>query len=326
MKAIMQTEYGPPDKVLKLTDIQKPVPGDGEVLVKVHASCINWANVTMSIGTPFAARMTSGGITRPKYTIPGGDIAGTVEAIGSNVTQFQPGDEVYGDLGDSGFRGYAEYVSAAEKNLAIKPVNLTFEEAATVPQAAVVALQGLRNKGNIQPGKKVLINGSSGGIGTFAIQIAKSYDTEVTGVCSTRNTDFVLSLGADYVIDYTKEDFTRSQKKYDLVIATAGYRSIFEYKRALSPNGIYVSAGGAMKQVFQGMIGPLVSKIGSRKLTFLMHRPDQKDLTIMKELIEADTVKPVIDRSYPLEETADAFLYYAQGKTRGKVVITMRDE
>lgn len=326
MKAITQTEYGPPDKVLKLTDVPKPVPGDSEVLVKVIASCINWANVTMSIGTPFAARMTSGGLTKPKFTIPGGDIAGTVEAVGSNVTQFQPGDEVYGDIGDCGFRGYAEYVSAPEKNLAFKPVNLTFEEAAAVPQAAVVALQGLRNKGNIQPGKKVLINGSSGGIGTFAVQIAKSYDTEVTGVCSTRNADFVLSLGADYVIDYTKDDFTRSQKKYDLVLATAGYRSIFEYKRALSPNGIYVGAGGAMKQVFQGMVGPLVSKIGSRKLTFLMHRPDQEDLILIKELIEADRVKPVIDRSYPLEETADAFLYYSQGKTRGKVVITIGDE
>ncbi|UCD09972.1 MAG: NAD(P)-dependent alcohol dehydrogenase [Dehalococcoidales bacterium] len=323
MKAIMQTEYGQPDKVLKLVDIPKPTIGNDEVMVKVHASCINWANVTMSIGTPFAARMTSGGLRKPKYEIPGGDITGTVEAVGSEVTQFQPGDEVYGDLGDSGFRGYAEYVSAPEKNLALKPVNLTFEQAAAVPQAAVVALQGLRNKGNIQPGMKVLINGSSGGIGTYAVQIAKSYDTEVTGVCSTRNADFVLSLGADYIIDYTKEDFTRSEKKYDLVLATAGYRSIFEYKRALSPNGMYVSAGGAMKQVFQGMVGPLVSKIGSRKLTYLMHRPDQKDLIIMKELIEAGKVKPVIDRSYPLEKTADAFLYYAQGKTRGKVVITV---
>ncbi|UCC16735.1 MAG: NAD(P)-dependent alcohol dehydrogenase, partial [Dehalococcoidales bacterium] len=183
MKAIMQIEYGQPDKVLKLVDIPKPTIQNDEVMVKVHASCINWANVTMSIGTPYAARLTSGGLRKPKYKIPGGDIAGTVEAVGSDVTQFHPGDEVYGDLGDCGFRGYAEYVSAPEKNLEFKPVNLTFEEAAAVPQAAVVALQGLRNKGNIQPGKKVLINGSSGGIGTFAVQIAKSYDTEVTGVC-----------------------------------------------------------------------------------------------------------------------------------------------
>jgi NADPH:quinone reductase-like Zn-dependent oxidoreductase len=220
--------------------------------------------------------------------------------------------------------GYAEYVSVPEKAVALKPANLTFEEAAAVPQASLVALQGLRDKGQIQPRQKVLIAGASGGIGTFAVQIAKSFGAEVTGVCSTRNVDLVRSIGADHVIDYTREDFTQSGQRYDLIMSTAGYRSVFDYRRALSPTGIYVSAGGSMAQVFEGMLlGPIVSMAGSKTLTYLYARQNQEDLVFMKDLLEAGKVKPVIDRRYPLSEAAEALRYYGEGKSRGKVVITV---
>jgi NADPH:quinone reductase-like Zn-dependent oxidoreductase len=273
-------------------------------------------------GKPFVARLTSGGLFKPKYKIPGGDIAGQVEAVGRNVKQFQPGDEVYGDLGDCGFGGFAEYVCASENALALKPTGITFEEAATVPQSALVALEGLRDKGRIQPGQKVLINGASGGIGTFAVQIAKSFGAEVTGMCSTKNLDMVRSIGADHVIDYTKEDFTRSGQHYDLILATAGHRSLFDYKRALSPGGIYVATN--LAQIFPAMLlGPWISMTGSKKLTFLSHKPNQEGLVHMKELLETGKVTPVIDRRYPLSEIAEALQYYGEGHTRGKVVITM---
>jgi NADPH:quinone reductase-like Zn-dependent oxidoreductase len=322
MKAIVYTEYGSLD-VLNFEEVPRPTPGDDEVLVEVHASSVNFGNLILVSGKPLISRLWSGPF-KPKDPIPGGDIAGRVEAVGSSVRQFQPGDEVYGDLSGCGFGAYAEYVAAPENMLALKPANLTFEEAAAVPQAALVALQGLRDVGQIQPGQKVLINGASGGNGTFAVQIARSFGAEVTAVCSTRNVDMVRSIGADHVIDYTQEDFTQSETRYDLILATAGYRSIYDYKRALSPNGIYVMAGGAFAQVYQAMfLAPFLSSRGGKKLTNLSHHPSQQDLVFMKELLEAGKVVPVIDRRYPLSEAVEALRYYGEGHSQGKVVITV---
>jgi len=323
MKAIIYTKYGPPD-VLKLKEVEKPILKDNEVLVKVHAASVNYSDWAFVRGKPFFIRMYQG-LLKPKNTILGADLAGRVEAVGRNVKQFQPGDEVFGDISECGFGGFAEYVSVPENALALKPTSMTFEEAAAVPQAAVVALQGLRNKGQIQPGQKVLINGASGGIGTFAVQIAKSFGAEVTGVCSTRNLDMVRSIGADQVIDYTQEDFTQNEQRYDLILATAGYRSIFDYKRALSPKGIYVSTGGSMAQTFQAMLlGPFISMTGNKKMGALSARSNQKDLVFIKELIEAGKVVPVIDRRYTLSEVAEAIRYYEEGHAQGKVVITIK--
>ena len=322
MKAIVYTKYGPPD-VLSLEEIQKPTPGDDEVLVEIHASSVNSGNLTAVAGTPLVGRLWTG-LREPKDKIPGGDLAGRVEAVGRNVKQLQPGDEVFGDIYENGSGAFAEYVSVPEDVLALKPANLTFEEAAAVPQAALVALQGLRDKGQIQPGQKVLIAGASGGNGTFAVQIAKSFGAEVTGMCSTRNVDLVRSIGADHVIDYTQEDFTQNGQRYDLIMSIAGHRSVFDYRRALNPEGTYVSAGGTMAQIFEGMLlGPIVSMTGSKKLTYLYHRPSQEDLVFMKELLEAGKVVPVIDRRFPLNQAAEALRYYAEGKSQGKVVITV---
>ena len=326
MKAIVYTEYGPPD-VLQLKEVEKPTPKDNEILVKVHAASVNYSNSAFVRGKPFIVRLMGSGLLKPKHKILGSDIAGRVEAVGRNVKQFQPGDEVFGDLSGCGRGGFAEYVAVPENALALKPANITFDEAAAVPEAAVVALQGLRDKGQIQSGQKVLIVGASGGIGTFAVQIAKSFGAEVTGVCSTRNLDMVRSIGADHVIDYTREDFTKSGQRYDLILATAGYRSIFDYARALSPKGIYVVTGGSMAQVFQPMfLGPLISMTGTKKMGNLIVRINQKDLVLMKELIEAGKVKPVIDRRYPLSEVAEALRYYGEGHARGKVVITVEGD
>ena len=320
MKAMMYTQYGPPD-VLKLTEAAKPVPKDDEVLVKVRASSVTFGDLAAVKGEPFMVRFTLG-LREPKFKIPGKDVTGQVEAVGADVKQFKPGDEVFGDLSGCGWGAYAEFVSVPENVLVQKPTNLTFEAAGAVPESAVVALQGL-HQGQIQSGQKVLIYGASGGIGTFAVQLAKSFETEVTGVCSTRNLEMVHSLGADHVIDYTKEDFTKKGQQYDLVLATAGYRSIFDYKRALAPGGYYVATGGEMAQIFQPMLlGPLVSSDG-RKLTNLAMKPDKEDLTYIKELIEASKVTPVIDKSYPLSELPEAFRYYAEGRSRGKVVVTV---
>jgi NADPH:quinone reductase-like Zn-dependent oxidoreductase len=323
MKAIVCTEYGPPE-VLKLEEVEKPTPTGDEVLVEVHAASVTYSCLMLVRGEPFISRLMGLGLLKPKYKIPGADIAGKVIAVGSNVKQFQPGDEVFGDLSNCGRGGFAEYVCAPESALSLKPANISFEEASGVPEAALVALQALRDNGNIQKGHKVLIYGASGGIGTFAVQIAKSFGAEVTGVCSTRNTDLVHSLGADHVIDYTQEDFTQNGQRYDLIVATAGYRSIFDYKRALSPNGRYVSTGGSMAQTFQALLlGPLISMSGSKKLGAMLVEPN-KDLAFMKELIEAGQVKPYIDRCYPLCETAEALHYYGNGHSRGKVVISTR--
>jgi NADPH:quinone reductase-like Zn-dependent oxidoreductase len=262
------------------------------------------------------------GLLKPKQQILGIDAAGRVEAVGSNVKQFQPGDEVYGDLTPCGMGGFAEYVCATEDALVLKPASITFEEAAAVPLAAVSALQGLRDKGQIQPGQKVLING--GGVGTFAVQIAKSFGAEVTGVCSTRNLDMVRSIGADHVIDYTKEDFTKSGQRYDLILAVNGYHPIFDFKRALSPEGIYVMIGGSNAQMFQAMLlGPWISMTGSKKMGILIAKANKEDLAVLSDLLEAGKVKPVIDRRYPLSEVAEAIRYLEEGHAQGKVIITV---
>ncbi len=322
MKAIVYHTYGSPD-VLKLQEVQKPVPQDDEVLVKVHAASVNAGDWHLLRGVPFLVRLVSG-VLKPKNTILGADIAGRVEAVGRNVTQFQPDDEVFGDLSGCGFGGFAEYVCARENALALKPANLSFEEAAAVPSAGVTALQGLREKGQIKLGQKVLINGASGGVGTFAVQIAKSFGAEVTGVCSTRNVDMVRSIGADQVIDYTQEDFTKNEQRYDLIFAANGYHPISAYKRALSPKGMYVMTGGSGAQMFQAMLlGPWISMTGSKKMGNLLKKSNQKDLALIKELLEASKVVPVIDRRYPLREVAEALRYVEAGHAQGKVVITV---
>jgi NADPH:quinone reductase-like Zn-dependent oxidoreductase len=317
MKAIIYTQYGPPD-VLHLKDIAKPIPQDNEVLVKIHAVAANPLDWHTMRGAPFLARLDSG-LFKPKNNKLGADIAGRVEAVGKNVTLLQPGDEVFGDISMNGLGGFAEYVCANEDALALKPANCSFKAAAAVPVVAFTALQGLRDKGQIKPGQRVLINGASGGIGTFAVQIAKSYGTEVTGVCSTRNLDLVLSIGADHVIDYTKEDFTQNGQRYDLIFDTVGNLSVSGCKRALSPDGICSVAGfTTMSHLFQVML------FGGKQMGMMeTASSNKKDLLIIKELLEVGKVVPVIDRSYPLSETAEAIRYLEKGHARGKVVITV---
>jgi NADPH:quinone reductase-like Zn-dependent oxidoreductase len=322
MKAIVYHSYGSPD-VLKLEEVQKPIPSDDEVLIKVCAASINYFDWHILRGESFFLRITTGGLLKPKHKILGDDLAGRVEEVGVNVKQFQPGDEVFGFC-DGG--AFAEYRCVTEDKgwLVLKPANISFEEAAAVPIAAIPALQGLRDKGQIQPGQKVLINGASGGVGTFAVKIAKSFGAEVTGVCSTRKLEMVRSIGADHVIDYTREDFTKSGQRYDLILAVGGYHPISDYKRALSPEGIYVCAGGSLAQYFQAvLLGPLISMTGSKKLGSMYTKPNQKDLVFLIELYEAGRVVPVIDRRYPLSEVAEALRYYGEGHARGKVVITL---
>jgi NADPH:quinone reductase-like Zn-dependent oxidoreductase len=318
MKAILYTAYGPPD-VLQLREIEKPSPTENEVLVRVHASSINaieWRRFTMP---RFMVRMFGRGIREPKNMSIGGDLAGRVEAVGANVKQFQPGDEVFGVQAGA----FAEYVCAAEKNLALKPANVSFEAAAAVPIAALTALQAVRDQGKIQRGQKVLIYGAGGGVGTFAVQIAKSFGTEVTAVCGIRSLDIARSSGADHVMDYTKEDFTKNGQRYDLIVAANGYRSIFEYRRALKPNGIYVVVGGFIAQMLQALLlGPFLSRPGNRKMRGMITNLNQKDLAFLKELLEAGKVVPVFDRTYPLSKVVEAMNYVLEGHPRGKVVIT----
>jgi NADPH:quinone reductase-like Zn-dependent oxidoreductase len=322
MKAIISTKYGSPD-VLELKEVEKPIAPDNQVLVKVHAASVNYGNLVLLRGKPFLARFAFG-LLKPKYSIPGGDMAGRVEAVGKNVKQFQPGDEVFGDLSGCGWGSFAEYVSVPERALALKPANISFEEAAAVPMAAVTALQGLRDKGKIHSGQKVLINGASGGVGTFAVQIAKSFGAEVTAVCSTRNLDIVRSIGADHAIDYTKEDFTQKTQSYDLILAVNGYQSISAYKRALNPNGNYVMVGGSGAQLTQAMVlGPWLSMTGSKKMGNMLQRANQNDLNYIKELLDAGKVKPVIDRRYKLSEVPKALRYFEEGHAQGKVIITV---
>jgi NADPH:quinone reductase-like Zn-dependent oxidoreductase len=323
MKAIVYHKYGSPN-VLKLEEVEKPTPKDDEVLIKVYAAAVNAADWHLLRGKPFLVRLMGFGLLKPKHKILGAAVAGRVEAVGRNVKQFQSGDEVFGDISGCGWGGFAEYVCARENALVQKPANLTFEQATAVPVAAITALQALRDKGQIQPGQKVLINGASGGVGTFAVQIAKALGALVTGVCSTRNVDLVRSIGADQVIDYTREDFTQNGQRYDLILAANGYHPIWAYKRALRPKGRYVMTGGSMAQMFQAMLlGPLMSMTGSNKMGNLAARPNQKDLVFMKELLEGGKVVPVIDRRYPLSEVPEAVRYVEEGHARGKVVITL---
>jgi NADPH:quinone reductase-like Zn-dependent oxidoreductase len=321
MKAMVYTKYGSPD-VLQLTELATPTVKDNEVLARIQAASVNSWDWDLLTGTPFLNRV--GGLFTPKNKILGCDIAGCVEAIGRNVKEFKPGDEVFGDLSGCGFGGFAEYVCTSKDALMLKSASMTFEQAAAIPQAGVLALQGLRDKGKIEKGQKVLINGAGGGVGTFAVQIAKSCGAEVTGVDNTGKLDMLRSLGADNVIDYTQEDFTKRGWLFDLIIDVVTYRSIFDYRRILSPNGIYVMlGGGSWSRVYQTMLlGPIISLIGSKKMRFLLLKPN-KDLALMKELFETGKVKPVVDRCYPLSELAEALRYFGKGQAKGKVIITM---
>jgi NADPH:quinone reductase-like Zn-dependent oxidoreductase len=323
MRAIAYTEYGHAD-VLQVTDVAKPIPKDDEVLIEVRAASVNALDWRLMRGGPFIVRMLfrlrKPTVSRPGR--PGRDVAGEVEAVGRNVTRFKPGDEVFGVCPGA----FAEYACANEDKLGLKPANISFEDAAAVPVAAVTALQGLRDKGRIQRGQKVLVDGASGGVGTFAVQIAKSFGAEVTAVCSTRNVETAGSIGADHVIDYTREDFTTSGQRYDLIMAANAYHSIFAYRRALGRNGIYVMAGGGWAQILQAvLVGRLLSLIGRKKMCLFMANVNAKDLAVLKDLLEAGKVVPVIDRRYPLSAAAEAVHYLEAGHARGKVVITMGD-
>jgi NADPH:quinone reductase-like Zn-dependent oxidoreductase len=325
MKAIVHDEYGPPD-VLELREIATPVVNDGEVLVRVHASSANPADWHYMRGVPYVMRGQSG-LGKPKNRVLGRDIAGRVEAVGKDVTRLHAGDEVFANVEAGGF---AEYACVSEGLVAPKPANLTFEQAAAVPLAALTALQGLRDKGNIQPGQKVLIIGASGGVGTFAVQIAKALGAEVTGVCSTRNVEMVRSVGADQIIDYTQTDFIQSGQKYDLIFQLAGTRSPSDCRRALTLEGTLVLSSGESAGRWVGPIGRMIkaavmSPFVSQKLGAFLAKPTQEDLQFLKELIEAGKVKPVIDRTYSLSDAPEAIGYLEEGHARGKVVITVED-
>jgi NADPH:quinone reductase-like Zn-dependent oxidoreductase len=319
MKAIVYTKYGGPE-VLQMKEVEKPYPKDDEVLVKVYAVSINDWDWGLLHGD-FINRMLNG-FLKPKKKILGSDIAGRIEAVGKNVTQFQPGDEVFGDLSGH-WGGFAEYVCAREKTLALKPTSMSFEEAAAIPQAAMLAVQGLIDKGKIRSGQKLLINGAGGGVGSFAVQVAKLYGVEVTGVDSSGKLEMMRSIGFDHVIDYTQEDFTKNGKCYDLILDVKTNRSVFDYARALCRNGVYVTVGGSMARLFQSLIlGPWISLFSKKHIRIVALKLN-KDLNYMKELFEAGKVKPVIDGPYKLDEVPKAFTIFGKAEHKGKVVITM---
>ncbi len=323
MKAIVYAKYGTPD-VLELKEVEKPVPGDDEVLIRVHAVSINDWDYGLLDGTPFINRMFFG-LFKPKNTILGSDVAGCIEAVGKDVKRLRPGDEVYGDL-TGRWGGFAEYVCAPERALALKPAGMTFAEAAAIPQAAMLAVQGLRMMGKIQAGQKLLINGAGGGVGTFAVQIAKLDGVEVTGVDSSGKLDMMLSMGFDHVIDYEQEDFTRNGQHYDLILDAKTNRSVFSYVRSLSPNGIYVTVGGSMPRLIQCLLlGPLVSLLAGKRIR-IVNLKVNKDLAYMNELFEAGKVKPVMDGSYRLSEVPEAMRYFGEAGHKGKVVISLLEQ
>jgi NADPH:quinone reductase-like Zn-dependent oxidoreductase len=321
MKAVVRTQYGSPD-VLHFAEIATPTPTDSEVMIKLCAASVNPLDLFLMKGAPWNRLIP--GLRTPKHKVLGCDIAGQVEAVGRNVKQFHVGDEVFGVTGFQG-NGFAEFVCAKEEKLATKPANVSFEDAAAVPIAASTALQGLRDKGRIQPGDKVLVEGASGGVGTFAVQIAKVFGAEVTAVCSTRNMETAQSIGADRVIDYAQVDFTRNGQRYDLILAANAHHSIFDYRRALTQDGIYVAAGGGVLRILQALVlGPFLSLIGRKKMRFFLANINQKDLAFLKDLLEARQIVPVIDRRYPLSAAAEALRYLAEGHAQGKVVLTVQ--
>ncbi|KKM88964.1 hypothetical protein LCGC14_1253390 [marine sediment metagenome] len=315
MKAIVYKEFGGPE-VLQFSELDTPTPKGNEVLIKIHASTLNAADLDFLKGKIQFTR-------KPKFQILGSDIAGVIEEIGGNVKEFQRGDEIFLDSSQCGFSAFAEYACVPENALRLKPSSITFEEAATLPQAGILALQSLRDKRQIQPGKKVLINGAGGGVGTFAVQIAKLFGAEVTGVDSPEKLEIVRSIGADHVIDYTKEDFTKNEQRYDMILDVVVSHSISDYKSVLNPSGILRMVGGSMKKVFKAaLLGPLISR--NKKMTIVVWRPNKKeDLLFLTELLESGKVVPVIDKRYPLSEVAEAFRYLEEGHHKGKIVITM---
>jgi NADPH:quinone reductase-like Zn-dependent oxidoreductase len=319
VKTILYTRFGPPE-VLQLREVEKPSPRENEVLIRVHATSINaleWRRFTMP---RLLVPLMGGGIFEPKDKTLGADFAGRVEGVGPGITKFKPGDEVFGIRRGS----FAEYVCAPERLTAHKPANISFADAAAVPLAALTALQALRDQGKIQSGQSVAVNGSGGGVGTFAVQIAKAFGTEVTAICGPKNQDVARSLGADHVVDYTKEDFTRNGRQYDLILAANGYHSIFDYRRALKPHGVYVVAGGAIAQMFQALVlGAILSRTGEQKFRGMMTRPNADDLDFLKELMEAGKIVSVIDRTYPLSKTVEAMRYVLEGHVKGKVILTI---
>lgn len=320
MKAIVHGKFGLPEG-LQFKEVEKPAPKDGEVLVRVVASSLNFGDVALAKGQPFSVRLMGYGLFKPKHPIPGGDVAGIVEAVGANVVQFQPGDAVFADIGEVGMGAYAEYVAVPQGVLVQVPPNISFEQAAAVPQAAVVALQGLRDNGAIQKGDEVLVNGASGGVGTFAVQIARAFGANVTGVCSAPNLDLVRTIGADHVIDYRREDFTQADKRYDLIFDIVANRSTSDYMRVLNPNGRYVACAFNPVLLF---FGGLISKSDGKKASSLVHKPNPADLAFIAELLESGKIVPVIDRQYPLQEIPQAMAYLDSGKHHGKIVITVQ--
>lgn len=320
MKAIVCARYGSPD-VLKFQEVETPTPDENEVLVEVRAASVNAGDWHLMRADPFLIRLMFG-LFKPKHQILGSDLAGRVKAVGSRVTRFSVGDEVFGETSSSGFGAFAEYVAVPEHALVRKPEHLAFEEVAAVPLAALTALQGLRDHGRIKKGDRVLISGASGGVGAFAVQLAKAFGAEVTGVCSTSKVDMVRSLGADFVIDYKEEDFTQNGERYDLILGVGGYHSLFAYKRALRPGGRYVMTGGKMKQMFEAMlIGPWLSIFGRKKLGNFIVKPNREDLTTIREMLETRTLSPAIDRCYALRKVPEAIRYLEAGRAAGKVVI-----
>jgi 2-desacetyl-2-hydroxyethyl bacteriochlorophyllide A dehydrogenase len=323
MKAIVQTEYGSPD-VLNLQEVDKPVVPDNGVLVQVRAASINAGDWHLMRGTPLPIRLMFGGILKPKIKTLGMDVAGRVEAVGKDVTQFQAGDEVFGDLSECGFGGFAEYACGTESALVRKPANISFEQAATIPVAALAALQGLRDCGQIKSGQKVLINGASGGVGSFAVQIAKVFGAEVTAVCSTNKMEIMKSIGADNAIDYTQTDVTKNGQQYDLILDAAAYRSVFDYAPILKADGTYVLVGGSISRLFQVLLfGSAIARIMRRQVKCLASKPNRSDLMILKDLIEAEKITPFIDRTYSLSEVPTAIRQLEQRQVRGKIAISI---
>jgi NADPH:quinone reductase-like Zn-dependent oxidoreductase len=320
MKAIVYTEYGPPD-VLRLAEVEKPTPADDEILVKIEAASVNRSDWEGLVGKPLYARI--GGLRRPNRPILGSDIAGRVEMVGKNNSDFQTGDEVFGDI-LSHMGGFAEYVCVRGRTVVKKPAGLTFAQAAAIPQAAVIALQGIRDKGQVQPGHKILINGAGGGAGMFAIQFAKQAGAEVTGVDNGIKLDFMRSMGADHVIDYTREDFTRNGQQYDLILDVIAHRSVFDYQRALKPTGRYYCVGGSVATFFQILlIGPWIRAITGKKLAILAVQPNRQDLSAIAERCAAGNIVTFIDKCYPLSQVPEALRYLGEGQAKGKIVITM---